>query len=105
MSTKTLLAGLVLAALAGAVMIIGGANAQSGAKLGMKAAKLRLCQQECAGNPDCLPACGSQETKAKAPPLPPRTEPEPPVVKNWQDQVFEQSKDGGGGGGGGAGGR
>jgi hypothetical protein len=101
MLTQKVLAGLVLAALAGAVMITGGANAQSGAKLGTKAAKLRLCQQECAGDPGCLQACGSQVIKAKAPPQPPRTEPEPPVVKDWRDQVFEQSKGGAGGGGGG----
>lgn len=93
MLTQRILAGLILAGIAGAV-VANEADAQSG--------KLSLCQQECAGNPDCIRSCGSAEKKrhrvVRRPP--PRQEPPPTVIKSWQEEVFSRGKDGGGGGGG-----
>jgi hypothetical protein len=98
MFTRKILAAFILAGLAG-VAIVGDATAQS--------SKVLICQQECAGNPVCLQACGSTEGKRKRtrvrPPEPPQTP--PPTVKSWRDDLFDSGKDGGGGGGGGGGGR
>lgn len=99
MLTQRIVAGFILAGLAGAA-IASDANAQSG--------RLRVCQEECAGNPACLRTCGGSagsKTKTLRPLPRPEPEPEPPAVKPWQDEVFARGKDGGGGGGGSGGGR
>jgi hypothetical protein len=94
MLTQRILAGLILAGIAGAV-VASEADAQSG--------KLSLCKQECAGNLNCIRSCGSTEVKRHRVALkpPPRREPPPTVLKSWHDEVFAAGKDGGGGGGGG----
>jgi hypothetical protein len=96
MFARKILAGFILAGLAGAV-IASDAKAQS--------SKVLICQQECAGNPVCLQACGSVEAKRKRTTvrLPPPKVPPPPTLKSWQDDVFDRGKDGGGGGGSGGG--
>jgi hypothetical protein len=94
------MAGFMLAGLAGVAMLAGDAKAQSGSQAG----KLRLCQQECAGDKACLRTCGGSATKTKVkipPPTRPDPEPEPPAVKSWQEEVFLHGTGGGAGGSGG----
>jgi hypothetical protein len=103
MLTQKILAGIILAGLAGVVLIAGDATAQSGSQSG----KLRICQQECAGNQACLRTCAGSVTKQRIKiPLrrpDPDPEPEPPAVKSWQEEVFGRGVGGAGGGGGGGG--
>lgn len=94
MFTQRILAGFILAGLAGAV-IASDANAQSN--------RVLTCQQECAGNPACLRTCGSVEKRRTAVRPPRHEEPPPPTLKSWQDDVFDNGKGGGGGGSGGGG--
>ncbi len=93
MLTERIVAGFILAGLVSAA-IASDAKARSG--------NLRICQEECAGSLACPRTCGgSVDGKTKKLRLPPRPEPEPPVVKSWHDEVFARGKDGGGGAGGG----